>query len=174
MSTYTKGERVRVFGRPWGKSHAPPRWRYGTIAGTNLDGKGRRFPVATLSDLGADYTEEAYLIQFTPQGGALWYRLHELRKVNQRRAAVSTDIRTGTIPQGYALTDTDVGRPLTGPSEGFGRVLPGDVGRRVYLRAHGFVMENAEQRDARTRPAPVDHPAAFVRDGRTYLPPGEE
>lgn len=64
------------------------------------------------------------------------------------RTAVANDIQRGTLPNGYALTERDVGRPLC-PREGFGRVLHGDIGKRAYLRDGVFLMENAEQRDAR-------------------------
>lgn len=70
------------------------------------------------------------------------------------RRAVSTDIKRGTLPQGYALTAADIGRPLTGPTEGFGAVLPGDVGKRVWVRDYGFTMENAAQIHARAYPTP--------------------
>lgn len=32
---------------------------------------------------------------------------------------------------------------------GFGRVLKNDVGKRVWVKSYGLVMENDEQRDAR-------------------------
>jgi hypothetical protein len=54
----------------------------------------------------------------------------------------------GELPQGYALQDSDVGRSLS-LGEGFGVVLPGDVGRRCWSKRWGLVMESRQQRDER-------------------------
>lgn len=106
------------------------------------------------------------------------------------RTAVANEIRRGILPDGYELTAQDIGRPLC-PREGFRRVLRADVGKRCYLRGGIFQMENAAQRDARRpiqwgsitlppghpmrRPVkPIADPAAYVQDGRTYLPPDSE
>lgn len=59
-------------------------------------------------------------------------------------------IKTGALPQGYELTEQDVGLTLS-QWDGFGTVLKNDVGKRVWLKPYGFVMENAQQRDARKR-----------------------
>lgn len=59
---------------------------------------------------------------------------------------ISQEIRKGLRCQGAPLTVEDVGRNL---GQSFGRVLAADVGKRVWLRAYGLTMENAEQRDAR-------------------------
>ena len=55
---------------------------------------------------------------------------------------------TGAKPQGYELRPEDIGRVLS-HSEGFGRVLEGDVGKRIWRRPYGFAMENEAQRDKR-------------------------
>ena len=56
----------------------------------------------------------------------------------------------------YTLTAADVGKPWIRAfgrtrlvSEFIGRVLPGDVGKRVYLVGDILQVENDEQRDAR-------------------------
>jgi hypothetical protein len=61
---------------------------------------------------------------------------------------IRAEIQTGVRPQGSELIVADLGRPLS-ISEGFGKVLPGDVGKRVWHRTYGFVIENNEQRDQR-------------------------
>jgi hypothetical protein len=54
------------------------------------------------------------------------------------------------------ITEAHVGRPFfkafgcTWPTSSFiGRILPGDVGKRVYLRGAVLQVENDEQRAAR-------------------------
>lgn len=64
------------------------------------------------------------------------------------RRDIRWEIKTGIRAQGSELSKADVGRSLSF-GEGFGRVLPIDVGKRVWLKPHGFVMENNEQRDTR-------------------------
>lgn len=61
---------------------------------------------------------------------------------------ISMDIRSGKRRQGAELTAQDVGRNL---GDNFGRVLPIDVGKRVWLKDYGLVMENDAQRDKRKR-----------------------
>lgn len=61
---------------------------------------------------------------------------------------ISEDIRRGQRKQGTELTADDVGRPLDVLNE-FGVVLVQDVGRRVWLKDYGLVMESIEQRDKR-------------------------
>lgn len=57
----------------------------------------------------------------------------------------------------YALTTEDVGQPIihafgqTWMVDGFiGKILPGDVGKRVYIVGEILQVENDEQRDARS------------------------
>lgn len=61
------------------------------------------------------------------------------------RGTVRDELARGERVQGARLREADVGRQL---GEGFGQVLLADVGKRVWLRAEGLVMENAAQRDA--------------------------
>lgn len=58
----------------------------------------------------------------------------------------------------YTITEADVGQPIIHAFgrvhlvSGFlGRVLAGDVGKRVYQRGGILQIENNEQRDARVR-----------------------
>jgi len=62
------------------------------------------------------------------------------------RQSIAAAIRTGSRPQGTELTVADVGREF---GEEFGKVGVHDIGKRVWLKSYGIVMENAEQRDAR-------------------------
>ena len=62
--------------------------------------------------------------------------------------SIAEEIRRSIRPNGQPLTEDDVGRELN-PGSGFGRVLERDVGKRVWLRSHGLVMENDAQRDVR-------------------------
>lgn len=64
------------------------------------------------------------------------------------RRPISEQIRRGELPQGYELTEADVGCSLDWQG-GFGPVRPFDVGKRVWLRDYGLTMENQEQRDRR-------------------------
>jgi hypothetical protein len=59
---------------------------------------------------------------------------------------IDHELRCGQRAQGSELTASDVGRTL---ALGWGRVTPGDVRKRVWLRDYGLVMENNEQRDNR-------------------------
>lgn len=61
---------------------------------------------------------------------------------------VAGKLKTGALPQGYELTQDDVGLTLS-QWDGFGPVLESDVGKRVWLKPYGLVMENVQQRDAR-------------------------
>ena len=65
------------------------------------------------------------------------------------RKPIAYQIKNGTRPQGSELTEKDVGCTIGLLGEGFGKVLPIDVGKRVYLREYGTCMENNEQRDRR-------------------------
>lgn len=72
-----------------------------------------------------------------------------------KAADIRSELRRGSRPQGSELTSTDLGRALS-IGEGFGVVRPFDLGKRVWHREHGLVMENTEQRDARVaRTAPM-------------------
>lgn len=64
------------------------------------------------------------------------------------RSDIRSDIRAGRLPQGYELQEKDIGRGLS-TGEGFGSVLPIDVGKRCYHRSWGLAMESSGQRDAR-------------------------
>lgn len=61
---------------------------------------------------------------------------------------IADELRKGRRVQGSELTRNDVGRLLSF-NEGFGRVFLHDVGKRVWLKPYGLVMENDEQRDER-------------------------
>lgn len=62
------------------------------------------------------------------------------------KKAVSQEIREGKRLQGAELTQADVGRMLDWT---LGPVQQIDVGKRVWLKDYGLVMENNEQRDKR-------------------------
>lgn len=64
------------------------------------------------------------------------------------RQAIESQIKEGSRPQGTELKESDVGFPLAWQG-GFGQVLPIDVGKRVWSKNYGLVMENNEQRDKR-------------------------
>ena len=64
------------------------------------------------------------------------------------RPMIADQIRMGILPQGYELQESDVGRGF-GCQSGFESVRQFDVGRRVWLKSYGIVMENNEQRDKR-------------------------
>jgi hypothetical protein len=55
-------------------------------------------------------------------------------------------IRQGKLPQGYELQESDVGKAL---GNNFGRVLPIDVGRKIWAANWGLNMEGYEQAKAR-------------------------
>lgn len=63
------------------------------------------------------------------------------------RRSIRDLLKRGDRAQGSELRPSDVGRRLDW--SGFGRTQAGDVGKRVWLRSWGLVMENNEQRDAR-------------------------
>jgi hypothetical protein len=65
------------------------------------------------------------------------------------RRVISSLIARGKLPQGYELQAADVGSLLDLGWDGFGPVLPVDVGKRVWRREYGIAMENSEQRDNR-------------------------
>lgn len=67
----------------------------------------------------------------------------------ERAVPISLQIRRGRRMQGSELQQSDVGKPLTTEDEGFGTVLPIDVGKRVWVKPYGFAMENDEQRNQR-------------------------
>ena len=64
----------------------------------------------------------------------------------RRFSTIEDDLRRGTLPQGYELTATDVGRTFS--LAGWGKVLAVDVGKRVWRRSYGLTMDSNEQRDA--------------------------
>jgi hypothetical protein len=66
------------------------------------------------------------------------------------KIAIRDQIRRGQRAQGTALRSSDVGRLLS-LGEGFGTVQAADVGRRVWHKPYGLIMESKEQRDARQR-----------------------
>jgi len=63
---------------------------------------------------------------------------------------INDDIRRGEKPQGYELTEADVGKSL---ALGWGEVMEIDIGKRCYVKSWGFAMENDAQRDCRSRGA---------------------
>lgn len=71
---------------------------------------------------------------------------------NPSSKTIAPEIQSGRRRQGAELRLGDVGRLL---SEDFGEVMPIDVGKRVWLKDYGLVMENNQQRDARIRKNPV-------------------
>lgn len=64
------------------------------------------------------------------------------------KQVIESQIKEGTRPQGAELKEDDIGFPLAWQG-GFGQVLPIDVGKRVWSKDYGLVMENNEQRDKR-------------------------
>lgn len=62
-------------------------------------------------------------------------------------ATIRMQIATGARAQGVELTSADVHTEID--SEAFGKVQEIDVGRRVWLRAYGIVMEHCDARDYR-------------------------
>lgn len=68
--------------------------------------------------------------------------------MNKVKIPIDSEIRKGIRSQGAELAQADIGRLLS-LFEGFGIVLANDVGKRVWLRSYGLVMENNEQRNAR-------------------------
>lgn len=67
-------------------------------------------------------------------------------KQSKYRLTISDELRKGIRPQGSELMEEDVGRKL---ATGFGKCLPIDIGKRIWLKDYGFVMENDEKRDKR-------------------------
>lgn len=63
-------------------------------------------------------------------------------------------MRDGEISQGHELRVSDIRRSF-GTLDGFGLVQPGDVGRRIWFKSYGFVMESLEQRNARRSKSPT-------------------
>jgi hypothetical protein len=63
------------------------------------------------------------------------------------RTPILYQIKKGERRQGAELTKKDIGCLFD--LAGFGKVLPIDVGKRVWARSYGIAMENDEQRDAR-------------------------
>ena len=53
--------------------------------------------------------------------------------------------------QGSELLPGDVGKTLGQFLSPMGKVLANDVGKRIWLKDYGMVMENNEQRDRRYR-----------------------
>lgn len=66
----------------------------------------------------------------------------------ESREPIDLAITRKHLPDGYELTDADVGRELC-VGYGWGPVKITDVGKRCYLRGTEFQIENAEQRAAR-------------------------
>ena len=64
------------------------------------------------------------------------------------KRSIEDELLMGVRRGGSELAPSDVGRHL---AYGFGRVLEIDVGKRVWRRSWGFVMENNEQRDTRKK-----------------------
>lgn len=83
-----------------------------------------------------------------PNGG-LCPHCEALKQLEERmKLTISEEIRRGLRSQGSELSGADVGRKLEWGG-GFGRVLLIDVGKRVWLKDYGLVMENEEQRNKR-------------------------
>lgn len=61
---------------------------------------------------------------------------------------ISQRIQSGELPDGYELQLEDIGEVL---NIGFGRVLPIDLYKKVYLKAFGLTMENNDQRNHRKK-----------------------
>jgi len=92
---------------------------------------------------------------------------------------ISDEIRRGARPQGAELTEADLGCLLSW-LEGFGTVKPFDLGKRVWLKPFGLVMENAEQRDRRKtmttkpkKPQAQAQPRFTVEAGRSICRDGQ-
>ena len=64
------------------------------------------------------------------------------------KPVISDQIRNGIRPQGAELTEEDLGCGIS-YLEGFGFVRQYDLGKRIWLKPYGIVMENTEQRDKR-------------------------
>ena len=75
--------------------------------------------------------------------------VYDLVMTNKKRFRhpVCDELRRGERAQSSELKQDDVGRTLAW--SGWGPVQTIDVGKRVWLRSWGFVMENNEQRDRR-------------------------
>ena len=63
---------------------------------------------------------------------------------------IAQELSKGDRLQGTELTSADVGRLLS-YGGGFGLVRHFDVGKRVWYKPYGLVMENNAQRDRRKR-----------------------
>jgi hypothetical protein len=85
------------------------------------------------------------------------------------KLSIAEQIRKGTLPQGYELTENDIGASLSYPTEGFGAVLIQDIGKRVWLKSYGLVMENNEQRDKRKNKFEVTAGRNIYRDNKPFI-----
>jgi len=63
---------------------------------------------------------------------------------------IKEEIRSKRLPQGYEIQESDVGKSL---DLYWGKVLPIDIGKKVWVRSYGLVMENDEQRKERKNEA---------------------
>jgi hypothetical protein len=61
---------------------------------------------------------------------------------------IEHELKKGLRKQGSELQPSDVGRSLDHIGA-FGIVHPADIGKRVWRKHYGLVMENAQQRNAR-------------------------
>jgi len=68
--------------------------------------------------------------------------------MGKRFKVISDEIRRGRRAQGQELTEADL-CDLLSWLDGFGPVRRFDLGKRVWLKPYGIVMENSEQRDKR-------------------------
>ena len=85
---------------------------------------------------------------------------------NQARL-IARDIKTGKLPQGYEIQESDVGTSFGDSS--FGNVQQSNVGKKAYVKEYGLVMENDAQRDARKKKSnmlpfkkPTEQPNPYV------------
>jgi len=67
---------------------------------------------------------------------------------NMIKLTIQSQIQKGIRKQGQELEEKDIGTYF-GWFSNFGKVLPIDVGKKVWIKNFGLVMENNQQRDSR-------------------------
>jgi hypothetical protein len=72
-----------------------------------------------------------------------------MRKREAAPRTIANQIAMGHRESGEELTEFDVGMEFD--STGFGRVLPNDVGKRVWYKDWGIELESDEQRVKRIK-----------------------
>lgn len=82
---------------------------------------------------------------------------------------IANGLMDHTLPQGYELQDSDVGTILS-IGEGFGRVQPIDVGKRVWCYRWILTIESNKQRDARKETGPEVPCEGCNRPSRDHAP----